>query len=56
MIQEAIKNLSDLYELFPFIENISIKKEKLIEVTIKGTGSIFKINETVKLLEWLENQ
>ncbi|MDB0601091.1 hypothetical protein PL373_08015 [Tenacibaculum maritimum] len=55
-MQEAIKNLSDLYELFPFIENISVKKGKLIEVTIKGTGRIFTINETVELLEWLENQ
>lgn len=55
-MQEAIKNLSNLYELFPFVENISVKKGNLIEITVKGNNHIFTINETVELLEWLESQ
>lgn len=54
--ENCFKYVYDLYIDFPFIESITIGKDKLIFIKIEnGETHFFPIKKTVQMLEWLEN-
>ncbi len=53
MYKEAIETIQGLYELFPDVEKIFIKKDKSVTITIKEVDYNFK--NILNLLGYLEN-